>query len=51
MLVEFVDVEALEPDMFDVDFRLTLGGGALSILVLSSLGGGGVGGADEDGVC
>lgn len=50
MFVELVDVEALEPDMFDVDFRLTLGGGVLSILVLSSLGGGGAGGAD-DGVC
>ncbi len=50
MLVELVDVEALEPGMFDDDFKLTLGGGALSILVLSSLGGGGAGGADGD-VC
>jgi len=45
-----VDVDALEPDMFDVDFKLTLGGGAFSKLVLSSLGGGGAGGTDEDGV-
>ncbi|SRR5581483_8707869 len=51
MLVELVDVAELGLGTFDDDFKLTLGGGALSILVLSSLGGGGAGGADEEGVC